>query len=59
MTLRQFLDFVYSNDVPLDSIITCSPGGGILSNVTPTINGFLILDATPATPDEIRSVVVS
>lgn len=36
-------------DVPGDAIVTCSPGGGVLSCVTPTVNGFVILDATPDT----------
>jgi len=35
-------------DVPGEYVITCSPGGGVLSRVTITINGAVILDATPA-----------
>lgn len=31
-----------------DAIVTCSPGGGVLSAVTATANGFVILDAVPA-----------
>ena len=40
-------------DVPGDYIVTCSPGGGVLSAITPTVNGFVILDATPASVDEL------
>jgi len=29
------------------AVVTCSPGGGVLSAVTPTVNGFVILDARP------------
>lgn len=35
-------------DVSGDAIITCSPGGGVLTCVTETVNGYVILDATPA-----------
>jgi hypothetical protein len=34
-------------NVPGNYIVTCSPGGGVLSAITPTVNGFVILDATP------------
>lgn len=40
--LQAFLD-----DVPDDYFITCSPGGGLLFQVTPTVNGMVILDAKP------------
>jgi len=31
-----------------DDYVTCSPGGGVLSGVTVCTNGYVILDATPA-----------
>jgi hypothetical protein len=45
MTVGQLKDAIA--DVPDDFIVTCSPSGGILSRITPTVNGYVILDAIP------------
>lgn len=40
-------------DVPGDYIVICSPGRGVLDLVTSDSAGFVILDARPASGDEL------
>ena len=57
MTVADLLDALADADPNMT--VTCSPGGGVLSAVTQTVNGFVILDATPSLADALRASLES